>query len=498
MNHLRILEVENNPLILPPLSITNQKAPKNNPEGWIQLIKKYLHDNQDLIYSKLGAGNLNTNGPTNNNQDSSLNSRGYNNQPATAHPNFPSHSMSHQTSLSTSTSTSNFSRSGTALEQRHRSSSESYVSSRAAKRMGFVIKKQNDSVITSNTIVPTQEETDAIINIQRSSPPPPLPLPRFPFANSSNNNSLVGLNSSATNLSTTSISSPMTTSNHISSLSKRKTHHFRGMSHDSLLDSGANYERNNGIIGDSENSSSAYFKRLSTLSESQQQPHNIIQYTNIIDVSRKLLYVFSQIHSSIRKYTNFCTDKKLAIKMVGLIYNAKSQIDHLVDVLELLEKKKTDKVDPSYSQNIMSQIIDQMINACQICIRTFKQIISTITDHMKTFTEGSDIRYTRTLLLTLFGACNEFHNAWCTLYPPPIHAQQSTVRQLQSILPGYLSIGKSPQLLSLPVSTSMQQPTTPVETKYEDFIATDTKLYESIRAATTTAQTVFAKLPESL
>ncbi len=249
-----------------------------------------------------------------------------------------------------------------------------------------------------------------------------------------------------------------------------------------------------------------------------------------IQVSRKLIYSFSQISSSIKKYNNFCSDKKLGSRMAILIHNGKMQMDHLVDVLEVIEASDNNHIHDNTKTTSTSAIddnekeqksIQQIIHACKDCIFTFKSIISLIKDNIDSFTKFADVRYTRTLLMALFGSSNEIYNAWFTLFPqainrsPMVLSPDNNNTQSQNRYNNHASSNTPsnhghkkfiPSPLNLHVATFPSPSLSSImnNSKNNDsisdlsqYLTADSRLYEVIKTATNTAQSVFNQLLEN-
>lgn len=144
--------------------------------------------------------------------------------------------------------------------------------------------------------------------------------------------------------------------------------------------------------------------------QQQQQLHpsrkNHHSTSTLIKVSRKVLFSFSELHSSIRRFTGFCVDKKITIKMVTLLYTTKSNIDSLVENLELMEDKGGN--------------VDQIVLSLQLSISSFKQIMILLTENFAIFVMKIDICFIRMLYLTVYGSFNELLNAYRALTANPM------------------------------------------------------------------------------
>lgn len=180
----------------------------------------------------------------------------------------------------------------------------------------------------------------------------------------------------------------------------------------------------------------------------------------LIKASRKVLFAFSEVHSSVRRFTGFCTDKKTAMKMVSHLYSTKANIDTLVETLEAMEDG------PSNLETITLSLM--------ACISSFRLIMSLLHDNISVFAAKTEVCFIRMLYLTLYGALNELQNAFNVISP----AQPPTFDQKPLDFKQKLTIN-----------------TLAVATATESF---DQKLYRTIEVATTDAQVVFQDLTRAI
>lgn len=138
----------------------------------------------------------------------------------------------------------------------------------------------------------------------------------------------------------------------------------------------------------------------------------------LVKVSRKVLFSFSELHSSIRRFTGFCIDKKITIKMVTLLYTTKSNIDSLVENLELMEDKGGNS--------------EQITSCLRVSIASFKQIMTLLSENFATFVAKIDVCFIRMLYLTVYGSFNELLNAHKLLTAPVVQNSSRTLSFLAS------------------------------------------------------------------
>lgn len=190
--------------------------------------------------------------------------------------------------------------------------------------------------------------------------------------------------------------------------------------------------------------------------------------STLVKVSRKILFSFSELHSSVRRFSGFSVDKKTTIKMVSLLYATKSNIDALVENLEVIEETGDN--------------LDQIIISLHTCIGSFKSIMAFLSDNFSVFVAKIDVCFIRMLYLTLYGSFQELDNAYRLLVPAG-----AAPRAIQTTLSFTALSTLDPKAL-----VSKQQA---VAGEVENF---DEKLYKTIDIATTNAQVVFSELTKAI
>ncbi|KAK9366927.1 RAM signaling pathway protein-domain-containing protein [Lipomyces kononenkoae] len=399
--------------------------------------------------------------------------------------------------------------------ERSRSNSESVVnaSSRAAKRMGFVVRKNQDlsSVAESSGShhsLTTTASSMAPITATTRAPPPQLPpslangIPpnigsRFNCGSASNVTGMTGH-------------------------AKLRRGHTRGVSHDSVMEvsysgqsvpssdplsttssssstssttSNSNRDRVNRVnrqlsagaagsgsansgTGEIEPQPNAYFRRLSVLQE-QMSPAVLLQFSSaafsnqVVESARGILFTLSQVLPAMRQFLAFCDDRTLSGTLSGIIYNTRLHIDTLIRTLEHHDALLTspslpgsNRRVPQQAQSVASAAIEPIIHAALACIGAFRHIISIVHANVKTLAGRAEIRHTRAFFLLSYGALAEVRNAWTALAPAlaecrvPVSTYLS--REIFSSKTASRSGSKSPSLPPHPpVSELMPPPALP-------------------------------------
>ncbi|KAG7192539.1 RAM signaling network component [Scheffersomyces spartinae] len=184
-------------------------------------------------------------------------------------------------------------------------------------------------------------------------------------------------------------------------------------------------------------------------------------------VSRKILFSFMELQTSIRRFTGFCVDKKLTMKMVQFLYSNKSIMETLVESLEQMEDQGNN--------------LDQVLQSLQSSITQFKQIMELLGDNLPSFIMKTDVCFIRLLYLSLYGTFNELYNGYRALVPhhkPPV-----------------FNLSNQYQLSSVSTSFSLDPKQKAPVSESEDV---DERLYRALENSINIAQVVFEDLTKAL
>ncbi|KAK9239566.1 RAM signaling pathway protein-domain-containing protein [Lipomyces kononenkoae] len=395
--------------------------------------------------------------------------------------------------------------------ERSRSNSESVVnaSSRAAKRMGFVVRKNQDltSVAESSDshhALTASPSSLASMTTTTRAPPPQLPpslangIPpnigsRLNSANGSNgtggvtgharlhrghargvsHDSVMELSYSSQSVPS---SDPLSTTSSASSTSSTTSHSNR-----ERVDR-VNRQLSAGVAGTGSANSgtheiepqpNAYFRRLSVLQE-QMSPALLLQFSSaafssqVVESARGILFTLSQVLPALRQFLAFCDDRTLSGTLGGIIYNTRLHIDTLIRTLEHHDALLTspgpgsNRRVPQQAQSVASAAIEPIIHAALACIGAFRHIISIVHANVKTLAARAEIRHTRAFFLLSYGALAEVRNAWTALVPAlaecRVPVSNYLSREIFSSKTASRSGSKSPSLPPHPPASELMPP----------------------------------------
>ena len=140
------------------------------------------------------------------------------------------------------------------------------------------------------------------------------------------------------------------------------------------------------------------------------------------------------------------------MKMVSYLYSTKSNIDSLVENLEIMEESGDNS--------------EQIVQALHNCIGSFKSIMKLLHENIQSFVGNIEVCFIRMVYLSVFGSLNELQNAYLLLCPKASAKSSSTEMK---------------QKLSINTTTDA-----------------DEKLYSTIELATSSTQTIFSELNKTI
>lgn len=214
---------------------------------------------------------------------------------------------------------------------------------------------------------------------------------------------------------------------------------------------------------------------------------NLISLHTVVRVARKILFSLSELHSSVKRLTGFCIEKKVLNKVISLLRSTKENIDNLVETMEFVEGKNRDP--------------ELVMSALHTCIRSFKLILSTILDLYSSFVLKIDVCFVRMVYLSVYGSLNEIQNAYKLI----TSGQKSVLSKLTEINAGDSKL-KTHSTNLMENSVEANQPVNenngPSLHSASEIVPSldevDEKLYQAVELATLNAQVVFNELSKAM
>ena len=149
----------------------------------------------------------------------------------------------------------------------------------------------------------------------------------------------------------------------------------------------------------------SYFRRLSTLSSatiSKTIPSSIL---TLVDAIRGILFAVSQIYQTLQHYTVYAIDERLSAVLMKVLDPASLYMHQLINAL--------DRFDTASRRQLPSPAICRaVVETCRDTVIMFGKAVGVLSLQLKVLATHDDVRYTRQMLLVLYGAMGEICSAW--------------------------------------------------------------------------------------
>ncbi|TGZ85520.1 hypothetical protein EX30DRAFT_26286 [Ascodesmis nigricans] len=178
--------------------------------------------------------------------------------------------------------------------------------------------------------------------------------------------------------------------------------HLRGYSHDSHVHAANQPVARSPRDTESDRRPVQYFKRLSSLPEHKRSS---LSTERVGEAARGILYAMSVLHKPIEQYIQSTSGEHSKIERA--LYNGNFRVGSLVNSLEAYEEKHDETG------------VQQVIHDCEACVRAFRQVLSMLQASIRESpaVSGPDSRYSRTLLLLLYGSFVEIKQSYDIIQP---------------------------------------------------------------------------------
>jgi hypothetical protein len=153
----------------------------------------------------------------------------------------------------------------------------------------------------------------------------------------------------------------------------------------------------------------SYFRRFSVQSStiSKTIPDSLLR---LVDAARGILFAVSQIYQALRHYTVDAIDQRLASVLLKVLDPASSYITQLINAL--------DRFDSMSRRTLPTPLICRgVFESCRDNVAVFGKAVGVLALQLKVLATQDDVRYTRQMLLVLYGAAAEISNSWRSMVP---------------------------------------------------------------------------------
>jgi hypothetical protein len=197
----------------------------------------------------------------------------------------------------------------------------------------------------------------------------------------------------------------------------------------------------------------SYFRRFSVLQSSSISKTIPDSLLRLVDAARGMLFAVSQIYQALRHYTVDAIDERLASVLLKVLDPASGYITQLINAL--------DRFDSMSRRTLPTPLVCRgVFESCKDNVIIFGKAVGVLALQLKVLATQDDVRYTRQMLLVLYGAAAEISNAWRSMVPY-LESVEPLLRDHRPPLATKTRPGG--QSLALPVSPNpMTSPTPPL------------------------------------
>ncbi|VDB83087.1 unnamed protein product [Peniophora sp. CBMAI 1063] len=149
-----------------------------------------------------------------------------------------------------------------------------------------------------------------------------------------------------------------------------------------------------------------YFRRFSARAPAARQralPEPLLQ---LVDAIRGLLFACSQVHQQLQHYAEHALDDRLASILIKVLDPAGAYIRNLISALDRFDGR------PSTGATARN-----VVDAARECAAACGKAVGVLSLQLKVLAASGDDRYTRQMLLGLYGAAAEIGLAWGVIAP---------------------------------------------------------------------------------
>jgi hypothetical protein len=154
----------------------------------------------------------------------------------------------------------------------------------------------------------------------------------------------------------------------------------------------------------------SYFRRFSVLQSStisKTIPESLLR---LVDAARGMLFAVSQVYQALHHYTVYAIDEWLASVLLKVLDPASNYITQLINALDRFDSMSRRALPtPSICRGV--------VESCKDNLAIFGKAVGVLALQLKVLATQDDVRYTRQMLLVLYGATAEISNAWQSMVP---------------------------------------------------------------------------------
>lgn len=128
----------------------------------------------------------------------------------------------------------------------------------------------------------------------------------------------------------------------------------------------------------------------------------------MVDAVRGMLFALSQIYQTLQHYTVYAIDERLSAVLQKVLGPASSYMTQLIQAL--------DRFDTGSRRALPNPAVCRaVIESCRDNVTVFGKAVSMLSLQLKVLAKHDDVRYTRQMLLVLYGAMSEIAASWASM-----------------------------------------------------------------------------------
>ncbi|TDL24713.1 hypothetical protein BD410DRAFT_785409 [Rickenella mellea] len=154
----------------------------------------------------------------------------------------------------------------------------------------------------------------------------------------------------------------------------------------------------------------SYFRRLSTLPSSSIAATIPSALLTVVDSVRGILFATSQIYQTLQHYTVYAIDERLSSVLLKVLDPAAKYMSQLINALDRFDSTSRGALPPP-------AVCRAVVERCRDNVSVFGKAVGVLALQLKVLAMRDDVRYTRQMLLTLYGAMAEISNSWQQMAP---------------------------------------------------------------------------------
>lgn len=151
-----------------------------------------------------------------------------------------------------------------------------------------------------------------------------------------------------------------------------------------------------------------YFRRISTLNPGSLAKAIPPALLTLVDAVRGILFGVSQIYQALQHYTEYGIEERLSAVLLKVLEPASVYMNQLIHALDRFDSMSKRIVPPP-------AVCRAVVESCRDNVAVFGKALGVLTLQLKVLATHDDVRYTRQMLLMLYGAMAEIASAWQTI-----------------------------------------------------------------------------------